>query len=212
VAPTDLGIVIDQWPKEPPARPIAQIETKAHPGDMAEVAVRASRLSGVVYVESMGDVGGSFLGQISHLRAEGYDVRAKIRTGGASAAAFPSVEEVASFIEASVNRAIPFKATAGLHHPIRVASAVEDATEHGFINVLAAVRAALAGDGETCRDSLESRDPGDFDVTAATWRGVGAQVPAIILRQTFRSFGSCSFDEPVGYLRELGVLPLEAAR
>jgi hypothetical protein len=45
--------------------------------------------------------------------------RPKLRCGGLSAEAVPSVETVAAFIAATVAFELPFKATAGLHRPLR---------------------------------------------------------------------------------------------
>ena len=83
---------------------------------------------------------------------------------------------------------------------------VPEATEHGFLNVLAAVRCALAGDAEATIAALETTDIEDFDVATATYRGVGADLDVAEIRDTFRSIGSCSVAEPTGYLEELGVL------
>ena len=47
---------------------------------------------------------------------------AKLRTGGVKPEAIPSVEEVAAFIRACADRRLAFKATAGLHHPVRACS------------------------------------------------------------------------------------------
>src|SRR5438067_5992205 len=44
---------------------------------------------------------------------------AKVRTGGVRPEAVPAVGEVAGFILACADRRLPFKATAGLHHPVR---------------------------------------------------------------------------------------------
>ncbi|MFX4589154.1 hypothetical protein ABTB15_19430, partial [Acinetobacter baumannii] len=77
---------------------------------------------------------------------------AKIRTGGIKPEAIPSPTEVAAFIKACAKLQLAFKATAGLHHPIRAVRALtydQDAPRavmHGFINVLMA--AAFAWSGE----------------------------------------------------------------
>src|SRR3954468_24676088 len=76
---------------------------------------------------------------------------AKVRTGGITPDAIPSSEALAKFIHACARRHLPFKATAGLHHPIRSAQALTEepdsprALMHGFLNVLLA--SALAWNG-----------------------------------------------------------------
>src|SRR5207245_1843911 len=44
---------------------------------------------------------------------------AKIRTGGVTAEAFPDPDRLSGFLLAAARRRLPFKATAGLHHPLR---------------------------------------------------------------------------------------------
>ncbi len=44
---------------------------------------------------------------------------AKLRTGGVVEEAFPAVEQIAGFIARCAELGVPFKATAGLHHPLR---------------------------------------------------------------------------------------------
>jgi hypothetical protein len=67
--------------------------------------------------------------------------RAKVRTGGLTPDAIPSPERLAAFMAACARAEVPFKATAGLHHPLRSARPLtyEDnapvATMHGFLNV-----------------------------------------------------------------------------
>src|SRR5690625_2031956 len=61
-----------------------------------------------------------------------------IRAGGLSAELFPSPSDTARFIRTCLEYEIPFKATAGLHHPIRHYRPEMDVMMHGFLNVMAA--------------------------------------------------------------------------
>jgi hypothetical protein len=132
------------------------------------------------------------------------DAFAKIRTGGIKPDAIPPAPELADFLHQAAARRLPFKATAGLHHPIR-------AGMHGFINVFAA--AAFAWHGMD-RESLilvleESHAPAfEFGETHLCWRGLRLSVDQIsTARRDFaHSFGSCSFEEPLDDLRKLGWL------
>lgn len=211
--PDRLGLVHDAAipADDLPVARLAQVETRV---DGRALAPRVEPLFAVtdrVYVEHDDPEELDHLDEVARLRAAGHDLRAKIRTGGASATAFPSVEATARFVEACVAIDVPFKATAGLHHPVRHASEVPGAVEHGFVNVLAAVRAALVGDASAIRDALACDDPDEFDLATATWQGVGGDLPADRVREMFASFGSCSFEEPAGYLRALGVIPIPEA-
>lgn len=206
--PHRLGAVLDVDPSVVADSGLAlvQIEIKTRASNADETIRRANELSPVVYVETVDAPADTHLATMADWRARGRDVRAKIRTGGASADAFPSVTEVAGFIRACVDLGVPFKATAGLHQPFRHPSAVDGATEHGFINLLAGARAAVAGETDKLEAILDDPEPAHFDVTRATWKGVGTEIPDAAVRAVFRSFGSCSFSEPVAYLVELGAI------
>lgn len=198
-----LGAVADVVPD----RRVAQAERKVTAGTAAAAVAQLQETTSVIYLESTDPADLAFLEPIATARAVGVDVRAKIRTGGVTADAFPSPAEVAAFIAACVAKGLPLKATAGLHHPVRSASEeVDGATEHGFLNVLAATRCALAGDLEATLAALETTDAADIEATTATYRGVGADIAPEQVRATFRSIGSCSVAEPTGYLADLGLL------
>jgi len=143
---------------------------------------------------------------------------AKVRTGGLEPRAFPSAEELAGFLFACSERQIPFKATAGLHHPFRSIrklgeeSGGAEVLMHGFVNLAVAaclLNAGVIGVGEVV-EVLEERDPGAFafEERSIEWRGRKMGVPDIQdgRRSFFRSFGACSFEEPVEGLREARLL------
>ncbi len=147
--------------------------------------------------------------------APGEDVRglpgAKIRCGGVTADAFPPVEAVAAFVAACRDASVPFKATAGLHHPIRHVDAATGFPMHGFLNLLAAAVFAWAdGVGEAeLAALLAEEDPRAFAVSpeGLAARGRFAGVDEITAaREWFVGYGSCSFSEPVEDLQALGVL------
>lgn len=200
-----LAVVLDHPARQVGARrDIRWIETPVSAEAAGEQVRSAAAKSPVVYAESPDPAHPAYLGTLAALRGEGLDARAKIRTGGSGPRSFPSVERLARFIESALALGVPFKATAGLHHPIRRPSRPDGATEHGFINLLAAVRAALAGDGDAARGALRESDPGRFDPHSAVWRGVGRGIDPGAVRRVFRSFGSCSFDGPARRLHRLG--------
>jgi hypothetical protein len=106
--------------------------------------------------------------------------RVKLRCGGAHT---PSVEQVALVIAACRDAGVSFKCTAGLHHAMRRGE------EHGFLNILAATTAPNA----RLADVLAEEDAAGLDLEAPD-------------RSLFRSFGSCSWREPVDDLEALGLL------
>ena len=142
---------------------------------------------------------------------------AKIRTGGVTAAQFPRPEQIARFLRECARLDLPFKATAGLHHPLRAEYPLtyepesDRGTMFGFINVLLAAAAARAGAGERELVALlEERDPGALRVDAESveWHGhrfATADIASTRARFAL-SFGSCSFEEPLSDLRALGLL------
>lgn len=118
--------------------------------------------------------------------------RAKVRCGGARV---PSVEELAAVVRECRERGIVFKATAGLHH------ALPTGGEHGFLGLLAAC--VFGEEEEALRD-----DAFELDAESFRWRGrsAGPEELARVRAELFAGFGSCSFEEPVEELRELGIL------
>jgi len=147
----------------------------------------------------------------------GAGARAKVRTGGVTEGAFPASHSLARFIQACADAAVPFKATAGLHHPLRgdYRLTYEAGSPHGmmfgFLNVFLA--AAFARAGLTLKELallLEEKDADSFQFTetSASWRGktVSRTEISAVRHHVALSFGSCSFQEPVDDLRSLGLL------
>jgi hypothetical protein len=131
----------------------------------------------------------------------GLGARVKIRTGGLTAEAYPSDAELASFVCRAAAARVPFKATAGLHHPLPAPPM------HGFVNLfLAASLAWHGGAEEDVRATLGERSFAFGE--DAEWGGrrlTAAQIRTA--RTEFAiSFGSCSFEEPVEDLKRLGWL------
>ncbi len=190
------------------------VEAKAE--DAAGVAALAAAFGGrrTVYVEVPANREPAYL--IAEVGAAG--LRAKIRTGGVIVEAFPSPMQVMAFVAACVSLGVPFKATAGLHHPLRGEYALTYAadaprgTMYGFLNVFVAAVLLHAGHAPgAVMPLLEESDASSIAFTddALRWRDLSAtsaQVAAA--RATFAgSFGSCSFMEPVQDLAALSLLP-----
>ena len=143
-------------------------------------------------------------------------LRAKIRTGGTTADAFPAPADVARFLAACITERVPFKATAGLHHPVRGEHALTYApdsplgTMHGFLNVfVAAAWLANGADEARAREILEERNPSAFlvDDAGVTWRThrLNAEQLSRVRASGITAFGSCSFREPLDDLAALGI-------
>lgn len=153
-------------------------------------------------------------GAIDAIAAVG--ARAKLRMGGVVPEAFPPPQHVVEKLHLLSDRRVSFKATAGLHHPLRSQHKLTDApgspfgTMHGFLNLLCAV-ALIRFEGDTTegRAVLEEQSSEAFRVTPAAVcaRGHEWNVEQIReVRQFFVSFGSCSFTEPIHDLEALGWL------
>jgi hypothetical protein len=145
--------------------------------------------------------------------------RAKIRTGGEVASAIPEESRVLEFLRIASERRLAFKATAGLHHPLRAMQRLTYKPDsptgvmHGFLNVFCA--AVLLWHERDRRQEaawmLGERDADAITMDEAmTWHnsGVTLTVQQIkVAREQFCiSFGSCSFTEPIEDLGKLGWL------
>lgn len=161
-------------------------------GDMRGEAVESrwdaglDGLSGEAYVEL--PLGDGLEEKVAALAERG--LRAKVRCGGAEV---PTPASLGRFLAVCRDAGVPFKATAGLHHPLAADG------RHGFLNVLAACtfadEDALTGEVALDRDALR-------------WRGreAGPDELERVRRDQLVAVGSCSFFEPVEELQELEIL------
>jgi len=124
----------------------------------------------------------------------------KLRCGGQSRESFPSVTEVADFLDVIHQGEASFKATAGLHNAVRHTDAETGFTHYGFLNLLVATSRAL--DGGDVHAALKSTEATALAQEAARLSDQAAHA----VRGVFASYGSCSLTDPVHDLRELGLL------
>jgi hypothetical protein len=141
--------------------------------------------------------------------------KAKIRTGGLTPEAIPGARHIVRFMRRCTERGVPFKATAGLHHPLRAEypltyepGAVRGVM-YGYLNVLLA--AVLVRNDSADSDALallEERDPAAIrnEGDGLHWRTHVVNAEQIReARHDVVAFGSCSFREPVSELHALGL-------
>ncbi|HET7706460.1 MAG TPA: hypothetical protein VFM36_10265 [Thermoanaerobaculia bacterium] len=198
--PRTFSVSVLATPDNMPAVDVVEIKAASEEDIQRIAAVRGNR---TVYVE-VADV------RLLDAIAE-HGLRAKIRTGGVTLDAIPAAERVAAFIQACRDRNLAFKATAGLHHPIRCVRPLTYeadapvATMHGFLNVF--IAAALP---QFATQILLEENPRAFafDDGGLWWHDLRVTSEELVrLREQFAiSFGSCSFEEPIADLKESGWL------
>lgn len=211
--PADTSVLQAFNARAPEGCRVDTIEAKATTRDGIERAVNAARDGFSVFLEV------PVLDDPAHLIdaiAEA-ELNAKIRTGGVTVDAFPPAEHIVRFMTRCIQASVPFKATAGLHHPICADYALTYAADaprgpmFGFLNLFLA--AAALRQGASAEDAvalLNERDSRAFAVTSdfVSWRGAHLATKALAetRAQSAVAFGSCSFREPVNDLRSLGYL------
>ena len=142
------------------------------------------------------------------------DAGAKIRTGGVSADAFPTPEALLGFLRACHEIGVRFKATAGLHHPLRAAYRLTYAPDSptgmmfGYLNlVLAAAFVHAEADNDVVLGVLTEQSPQAIEFADAwiSWRGRRVSLDALsrTRRDFMRGIGSCSFREPLDDLARI---------
>jgi hypothetical protein len=144
--------------------------------------------------------------------------QAKIRTGGITPEEFPRSRDIIRFVRTCLAGNVPFKATAGLHHPIRCyrpltyADSGPSGTMHGFLNLFLMTGFARESYKPDMLEELMEEEFSEvfhFDEQGITWRGDNSlsvwQIERL-RRFSVQSFGSCSFEEPIEDLKALGLL------
>lgn len=136
----------------------------------------------------------------------------KLRCGGEKPENVPAPEEVAHSIYTCAIKGIPFKATAGLHHPLRHYDTALRTKVHGFLNIFGS--ALLAFHHQLNSSEIQSiileEDPTQFIFNGdlfqyKQWHIHTDQIQTL-RKELVISFGSCSFDDPREDLVELGLL------
>lgn len=128
------------------------------------------------------------------------ELRLKFRTGGIEAHLFPGSDQLASWIDAALDRELAFKCTAGLHNAVRHRDPETGFEHHGFLNVLAAT--AQADSGLAAADVAETLEEAD----EAELLGLARELDLAKARRWFTGVGSCSILEPLADLTDLGLL------
>lgn len=131
---------------------------------------------------------------------------AKARCGGGY---IPTPKELAQFLKATISLEVPFKLTAGLHHPFASGG------NHGFFNALVASALILHEDlpVSTTARVLAEENANEFVISddQVGWQDLVAPLDSIVeMRSIFLNIGSCSIEEPLADLRENELIPTSA--
>lgn len=136
------------------------------------------------------------------------DIGFKARTGGLTAADFPTVEQLAEWIVTTASLDAPVKFTAGLHEAVRYHDDRLHVMRHGFLNVLTAFVMARSEDFvvDEVAAILAETDPSKLKMGRAHLSYGAHEVPWEEVEDAmdwFRGIGSCSITEPFDALNRL---------
>jgi len=140
------------------------------------------------------------------------EVGLKIRCGGRNPEDIPDAESIARVICACRDAGVCFKATAGLHHPVRHYDDSMEKDRHGFFNIFGAAVLAQELDlpvADVQPILLEDvEDNFQFLKDSFGWRDLTVHIDGVEhTRETLAaSFGSCSFTDPIHDLRDLDLI------
>ncbi len=150
----------------------------------------------------------------------------KLRCGGVVKEAFPTVEQIAAMIQTCVISEVPMKFTAGLHHPIRHFAEEYDEYMHGFINTFGAgIFATTFPKPNNLQEKyrmfillshmIDDQNAENFSFTnnSLIWKvgddrdtefEIDDEKIKTAREKNMISYGSCSFQEPIDDLSQLG--------
>ena len=150
----------------------------------------------------------------------------KLRCGGVVKEAFPTVEQIAAMIQTCVIAEVPMKFTAGLHHPIRHFAEEYDEYMHGFINTFGAgIFATTFPKPNSPQEKyrmfillshmIDDQNAENFVFTndSLIWKvgddrdtefEIETEIIKAVREKGMISYGSCSFQEPIDDLSQLG--------
>lgn len=228
--PWEVGAIFDMGPgagamlvndfqsEMSPALAVSSVEAKTPRSDAEAIATTIESVGSLesetsIFVEIVR--GENINDQIdaiaANLRSRGRTGGAKLRCGGLQQKDFPSVDDVTEFLWSASHERLPFKATAGLHQPVRHFDADLGVWRHGFVNFLvASVACADGAERATVEAIVEEPDPEAFAISAAAVRWRDLHLPGSAIRRSrregFIAFGSCDLDEPISALADLGFL------
>jgi hypothetical protein len=144
--------------------------------------------------------------------SKSYNSGLKLRTGSTELNPMPDVADIVFAIRTCLDREIPMKFTAGLHHPLRHFDSPSGKDVHGFFNVFAAgiiaFRHNISDFG--LMEIINDKDANDFIFTDEyfSWKDWKISIEEITgaRKNLVTAFGSCSFDEPVDDLKKLNLI------
>ena len=136
----------------------------------------------------------------------------KLRCGGVKSHMFPVVENIGHAIIACRDANVPMKFTAGLHHPVSRYSESVKTKMYGFLNIFVGGMIAHKFNlkNEQLKEILLDENPKNFifDTNGLHWKSYSISNIEIAKyrKESFISYGSCSFNEPREDLKKLGLL------
>jgi hypothetical protein len=206
----DCDVIAEKMRK---GMPIEAVELKDLEAEEIESARSKFPESMIIYVEV--PLGSEGLYKVEAISRSG--ARAKIRTGGIVPEAIPPISALVQTLAALARLNLPFKATAGLHHPVRSMRPLTyrpngpTGTMHGFLNLCCAAAVLyFGGDVKEASEVMAEEDASawDFDSGGLSWRNLSwtEEQLRILRRDFFAGIGTCSFDEPIQDLTSLGWL------